>query len=113
MPLRQQKRYQPKHACLIDHNALGNKPPRGVRNKSAPRWWWYLPLLWVALSAGYPGTLALASEEVVQIRIMHRDANDMLTIVQPLISQYGFKPHYLICFGTVHRMPEIPILLQT
>jgi type II secretory pathway component HofQ len=33
---------------------------------------------------------ALASEEVVQIRIVHRDANDMLTIVQPLISQYGF-----------------------
>ena len=30
-----------------------------------------------------------------------------------LISQYGLKPHYLICFGTVHRMPKIPILLQT
>jgi hypothetical protein len=29
------------------------------------------------------------------------------------IGQYGLKPHYLIRFGTIHRMPEIPILLQT
>ncbi|MFN2282043.1 MAG: secretin N-terminal domain-containing protein, partial [Anaerolineales bacterium] len=33
---------------------------------------------------------AVAAEEVVQIRIIHRDVNEMLTIVQPLISQYGY-----------------------
>ena len=33
---------------------------------------------------------AEAAEEVIQIRIIHRDVNDMLTIVQPLISPYGF-----------------------
>lgn len=90
MPRRQHNRYQPKQACLMDHDALGNEQPRGVRNKSAPRWLWHLSILWIALSVGYLGGIARASEEVVQIRIVHRDANDMLTIVQPLISQYGF-----------------------
>jgi len=90
MPLPQQNRYQPKHACLMDHDALGHKQPRGVRKKSAPRWLWHLSILWIALSVGYLAGVARASEEVVQIRIVHRDANDMLTIVQPLISQYGF-----------------------
>ena len=36
---------------------------------------------------GFP---ARASEAVVQIRIVHRDANEMLTIVQPLISPSGY-----------------------
>jgi type II secretory pathway component HofQ len=90
MPLRQQNRYQPKQACLMDHDALGHKQPRSVRKKSAPRWLWHLSILWIALSVGYLAGVARASEEVVQIRIVHRDANDMLTIVQPLISQYGF-----------------------
>ncbi len=31
-----------------------------------------------------------AAEEVVQIRIINRDVNDMLTIVQPLVSPYGY-----------------------
>jgi len=90
MPLRQQNRYQPKQACFINHEALSHKQPRGVRKKSAPRWLWHLSILWIALSVGYLAGVARASEEVVQIRIVHRDANDMLTIVQPLISQYGF-----------------------
>jgi len=90
MPLRQQNRYQPKKACLMDLDALDHEQPRGVRQKSTPRWLWYLFFFWIALSIGYTGRPALASEEVVQIRIVHRDANDMLTIVQPLISQYGF-----------------------
>jgi hypothetical protein len=90
MPRRQHNRYQPKQACLIDQNALGDRQPHGVRNKVATRWMWYLPLLWIALGVGYLVGPALASEEVVQIRIVHRDANDMLTMVQPLISQYGF-----------------------
>lgn len=90
MPLRQQNRYQPKQACFMDHEALIHKQPRGVRKKSAPRWLWHLSILWIALSVGYLAGVARASEEVVQIRIVHRDANDMLTIVQPLISQYGF-----------------------
>jgi hypothetical protein len=90
MPRRQHNRYQPKQACLMDHDALGHKQPRGVRKKSAPRWLWHLSILWIALSVGYLAGVARASEEVVQIRIVHRDANDMLTIVQPLISQYGF-----------------------
>jgi type II secretory pathway component HofQ len=33
---------------------------------------------------------AQSSEEVTQIRITHRDVNEMLTIVKPLVSQYGF-----------------------
>ena len=90
MPRRQHIRYQPKQACLIDHKALGDRQPHGVHNKFALRWMWYLSFLWIALGVGYLGGTALASEEVVQIRIVHRDANDMLTIVQPLISQYGF-----------------------
>jgi type II secretory pathway component GspD/PulD (secretin) len=90
MPRRQNNRYQPKQACLIAQNALGDRQPHGVRNKVATRWMWYLPLLWIALGVGYLAGPALASEEVVQIRIVHRDANDMLTMVQPLISQYGF-----------------------
>ena len=33
---------------------------------------------------------AAAAEEVVQIRIINRDVNEMLTIVQPLVSPYGY-----------------------
>ena len=90
MPRRQHHRYQPKQACLIDYNALGDRQPHGVRNKVATRRMWCLSFLWIALGVGYLVGPALASEEVVQIRIVHRDANDMLTMVQPLISQYGF-----------------------
>jgi len=46
MPLTQQNRYQPKQACLMDHDALGDKQPHGIiRNKLAPRWMWYLSIL--------------------------------------------------------------------
>lgn len=33
---------------------------------------------------------AAAAEEVVQIRITHRDVSEVLSIVQPLVSPYGF-----------------------
>lgn len=36
------------------------------------------------------GTALRAEEQVVQIRIVHRDAAEMLTIVQPMISPYGY-----------------------
>jgi hypothetical protein len=39
----------------------------------------------IAISRG-----VYAAEEVAQIRVVHRDVSDILTIVQPLISAYGY-----------------------
>lgn len=49
-----------------------------------------LAVLGLVLLFGAQGTGLQAAEEVVQIRIVHRDAGEMLTIVQPMISPYGF-----------------------
>jgi type II secretory pathway component HofQ len=64
--------------------------PDDVCNMSAPRWLWCLLLLGIVLAICAFGKPALASETVVQIRIVHRDVNEMLTIVQPLISPSGY-----------------------
>ena len=47
-----------------------------------------LPIIFIAALAGM--VFPAAAEEVVQIRIINRDVNEILTIVQPLISPYGF-----------------------
>jgi hypothetical protein len=48
-----------------------------------------IPMILFAILAA--GVLpAAASEEVVQIRITHRDATEILSIAQPLVSPYGF-----------------------
>jgi len=86
----QLNRYQPKPYLQTAPDALGGMLPDCVRNKPTPRWLWYLMFLWMVFGLSGLGTLAPASEAVVQIRIVHRDANEMLTIVQPLISQYGY-----------------------
>jgi type II secretory pathway component GspD/PulD (secretin) len=48
-------------------------------------------ILLLCFSLGFFGLCfaASADEEVVQIRIVHRDVRDLLTMVQPLVSPYG------------------------
>jgi hypothetical protein len=68
---------------------------REIQSYSAHRDWrsriprFLVPIILSIVLAGIVFS-AGAAEEVVQIRIIHRDVNEMLTIVQPLISQYGY-----------------------
>jgi type II secretory pathway component HofQ len=86
----QQNRHRPNSNPLTNRDSLGGVHPYGVRNKPAPRWLWPIMFLWMVFGISGLGTPALGSEAVVQIRIVHRDVSDMLTIVQPLISQSGY-----------------------
>jgi len=86
----QQNRHQPNSDPLTGPDSLGGVQPYGVHNKSAPRWLWHIMVLWMVFGISGLGTPTLGSEAVVQIRIVHRDVRDMLTIVQPLISQSGY-----------------------
>jgi len=83
-------RHQPKPDRQTTLDALGTLLPEDARTMPASRWLWHLMLLWLVFGIGSLGAPARASEAVVQIRIVHRDVNEMLTIVQPLISQYGY-----------------------
>lgn len=82
--------HQPGSDFLTVADASGPVSRYAVRNRSTPGWMRCLLLLWIGLSMGALGVPARASEAVVQIRIVHRDANEMLTIVQPLISPSGY-----------------------
>jgi len=86
----QLNRHQPKPDLQTAPDTLGSVLPDGVGNRLASRWLWYLMILWMVFGIGSLGIPARASEAVVQIRIVHRDASDMLTIVQPLISPNGY-----------------------
>lgn len=86
----QQNRHQPKPSRRTAPVVLGGVLPDGVRSKPAHQWLWYIMFLWMVFGISGLGTPARASEAVVQIRIVHRDASDMLTIVQPLISPNGY-----------------------
>lgn len=90
MPSLQPNRHQPDSVHQTATDVGGGMPPRDVRSTSLARLRWHLVLVWLAIAIGGLGTPAPALEAVVQIRIVHRDVNEMLTIVQPLISQYGY-----------------------
>ena len=48
----------------------------------------FVSIILFAILAGM--VLPAAAEEVVQIRVINRDVNDILTIVQPLVSPHGY-----------------------
>ena len=47
-------------------------------------------LLCLALAPLWQGLLPAAAEEVFQIRIVHRDVNEVLATVKPLVGPYGY-----------------------
>ncbi len=75
---------EPIGAAVGDIRCPGTHP--GRRQRRIPL---LIPVILMAALAGlvFP---AAAAEEVVQIRIINRDVNEMLTIVQPLVSPYGY-----------------------
>ncbi|MGD9331251.1 MAG: secretin N-terminal domain-containing protein [Desulfobacterales bacterium] len=62
----------------------------GMRRRVAACCSWVLIALGVAMAFGVAGIPARASEEVAQLRIVHREVTDILTMVKPLVSKYGF-----------------------
>lgn len=84
------KGHQPGSNVLTAASTLRRVSPDVGRNTSAPRWLRCLLLLWIVLDICALGIPARSSEAVVQIRIVHRDVNEMLSIVQPLISPSGY-----------------------
>jgi len=70
-------------------NRNGSRWPLSGRAGRRPQQGYLICVLLLLTLAGLAAP-AGAAEDGVQIRIVHRDANDMLTMVQPLISPYGF-----------------------
>jgi type II secretory pathway component GspD/PulD (secretin) len=86
LPSRGRKDYTPAIAIR------GNGDRSGAPRRRAPQILRFV--LMVGLLIGTDGlwgsAQVAASEKVVQIRVVHRDAAEMLTLVKPLVSQYGF-----------------------
>jgi len=86
----QRNRYQPGSVHQTANDALKEIPAYCTLGTSFLRRLPYLVLVWIAIGLGTFVPPAPASEAVVQIRVVHRDVSEMLTIVQPLISPNGY-----------------------
>ena len=75
---------EPTSAAVGDIRRPGTHPGRGQRRLRI-----FIPVMLIAAFAVLVFQAA-AAEEVVQIRIINRDANEMLTIVRPLVSPHGY-----------------------
>jgi len=76
------------NAAGADHGGLPCPQPPNARRPFEP----ITRFIAIMLSIVFIGVFApaAASEDVVQIRVVHRDVNDILGMVRPLISQYGY-----------------------
>jgi hypothetical protein len=90
MPAHQHNHHQACSIQLTNRDVRAKKSSCCVANPTFFKLLRYLVGVMLVIGMGHLSPHALASESVAQIRVVHRNVSEMLTIVQPLISPQGY-----------------------